>query len=210
MPKKRKRFVKSLKPVLHIFCEGKTEEVYVKQYKSIFCASNKRIQIHPTEKNTPKELVKEASLYQKTSGGPSDIYWVVYDRESHKDYDDSLHKVALDKAERKGINVALSNVCFEVWLLLHFVEGCPAYSSFDDLLKRSDLKKYIPDYQKGFSKMNECFLNKCIAKAVKTAKRINMATLEGAGSGKDKPYQLNPYTNMYELLYAMDDLLKTD
>lgn len=49
-------------------------------------------------------------------------------------------------AKQAGINLAISNPCFEYWLLLHF-ESCRApLLDYIDVARR--LKKHLPDYDK--------------------------------------------------------------
>ncbi|WP_405021879.1 RloB domain-containing protein [Klebsiella pneumoniae] len=45
----------------------------------------------------------------------------------------------MNKANRHGINIAISCVCFELWLLLHF--GFTTKVSYDNLVLSSPLKK---------------------------------------------------------------------
>lgn len=52
----------------------------------------------------------------------------------------------MDRAQARGIRVALSNPCFELWYLLHH-DGVTAYVERDGVV--SMLKRHIPDYDKG-------------------------------------------------------------
>jgi len=127
MPKPRgNKKKKKLKPIMHIFCEGeKTEPNYINGYINEYFSSNrllKVVKVEKTRKNTPVQLVEEAIRLQADNATPShDVFWVVYDREAKNKYTDDLHKKAQTKAESQGIEVCLTNVCFEVWILLHFI-----------------------------------------------------------------------------------------
>ncbi|WP_082881018.1 RloB family protein [Methylomonas sp. DH-1] len=161
MPKPRKnRQEQKLKPVLRIYCEGaKTEPNYLQGYIDRFFPTNrllKVIRIEDTKKNTPKQLVDEAVVAKKVANksGLNDSFWVVYDRESEIKYSEELHRNAYKKAQRNDVAVVLSNVCFEVWLLLHFQHTAAPYSCYDELRKNSPLrqefrKRGISDYDKG-------------------------------------------------------------
>lgn len=143
MPKKRAKPIRQPKPVMHIYCEGKkTEPNYINGYINSKHQGNRRlkiIRIEKTTKNTPIQLVEEALKQQKSGSIPEeDVFWVVYDRESDQKYPDALHKKAYEKAGNK-LKIAISNVCFEIWILLHFQEVTAPYSNFEDLYKNSPL-----------------------------------------------------------------------
>jgi hypothetical protein len=141
------------------------------------------------------------------------VFWVVYDRESQQKHSDKLHADAYEKAQQKDINLAISNVCFELWLLLHFRDSTASYSSYDDLIKNSPLRadckaRGLADYDKGnkqlFGKLSEAD----ITQARRRAEKINQAS-QAAATSPQRPYQRNPYTNVHELLAAIDDFIKT-
>lgn len=216
MPKKNNRPQRGIKPVLHIYCEGKkTEPNYLTGYIDKFFSTNRRlkvIKIEATKKNTPKQLVVEAVAAKKNSLD-EDVFWVVYDRESEQKYADELHACAYDKAQKHDIFLAISNVCFEAWLLLHFHDTNASYSSYDDLrnnsvLRAECIKRGLPDYDKGdkaiFSILNEEEINNARDRAM----RINKQTENSADPSRTKPYQWNPYTDVYKLLDAIDELAK--
>jgi len=97
MPKKRKGNTRTVKPVMHIFCEGdKTEPNYINGYLKSVHQGNRRLKIvvvEKTRKNTPVQLVDEALEAKKNKSTPDgDVFWVVYDRESVAKYDNELHK----------------------------------------------------------------------------------------------------------------------
>lgn len=149
------------------------------------------------------QLVQEALAQQKEEL-TGDIFWVVYDRESEQKYPDALHAEAFQKAGKK-IKIALSNVCFEVWILLHYPAASVApYVDYDDLYER-ELRKYCHGYDK--SKLYE-YSDVDIATARQRAIRTNKQTVAGADSSWKKSYQWNPYTNVYELLDAIDEFGK--
>jgi hypothetical protein len=203
MPKRKKpTFQPVLKPRLHIFCEGeKTEPNYLNNYIGKRFPGTKLIVVEKCSKNTPVQLVNVAVISQKNKFR-QDIFWVVYDRENHTKYDDSLHAKARITAKDNKIHIALSNVCFEVWLLLHFRTSSAAYMNCADLLKNSDLKKkYIKNYDKADRRD---YSDVEITTARKNAKQMNEQTICGANPDWKAPHQWNPYTNVYELLDAID------
>lgn len=132
-------------PVLHIYCEGETEESYLNAYKRFRKYSG--CEIEPSHHTDPVGLVKEA-IRTKESSPSSDCYWVAYDLE-----DVSLgnkrqaHEEAYRLAEANGINIALSAISVEVWLLLHFMPTPKAYLNSDGAGRA--LKRHLPNYEKG-------------------------------------------------------------
>ncbi len=211
MPKKRSNSNKDVKPVFHIFCEGETEEAYLHGYINKFYSGNRRlkvIQIEETDKTNGKGLVEDAIKSQKNCP-EGDVFWVVCDREDEKDYPDERHKIAYDKAKPKNISIAISNVCFEVWVLLHFQATVRPYSNYDDLIKNSSLrdlckKRGLVDYKKGNKQLFDIFKGKELDDVKTRAERMNQNTQENADSKWTMPYQWNPYTNVHELLDAID------
>ena len=182
MPKPNKRPKQELKPVLHIFCEGaKTEPNYLNGYLERFFSANRRLKvvaIENTKKNTPKQLV-EVAIEKKKTCPEGDFFWTVFDRESEQKYPDKLHAEAYNNAKGNNISIALSNVCFEAWLLLHFINSSAAYNSFDDLRTNSPLRakcrdRGIKDYDKG----DKAIFNKLTDDEIKTA-RINAKRIKG-------------------------------
>jgi len=212
MPKKRNVSNREVKPVFHIYCEGETEEAYLHGYINKFYSGNRRlkvIKIEKTVKNKGKELVTEA-IECKKKCLKGDLFWVVYDRESEQEYPNEKHKIAYDKAEPKNISIAISNICFEVWILLHFQATVRPYNSYDDLIKKSPLrdlckKRGLDDYKKGNKQLFDIFKKKELDDAKTRAERMNQNTQENADPKWTMPYQWNPYTNVHELLDAIDE-----
>lgn len=214
MPKKRPKAVKDVTPVMHIYCEGeKTEPAYFKKYLEKTRPGDIRtkvIQIEATKKNTPIQLI-DVAIEKLRSCPEGDTFWVVFDRESHQKYKDELHHQAYSKARGKGINIAISNVCFELWILLHFQDCSSPYVSFDDLMAKSGLKKQLQDngiqsYEKGESRIFD-LIQGDVAQARIRAKEMSEATKAAADAKKTMPYQLNPYCDVYLLLDAIDEFV---
>ena len=214
MPKPRSSKPLHLLPVMHIYCEGeKTEPHYIKSYISTKFPGDRRrdvIRVERTRKNTPVQLVDVAVAHKKSRDCPDhDVFWVVYDRESTTKYSDELHKRALDKAKANDIKIAISNVCFEVWLYLHFQKNTTPFSCYDDFISSSKFRNHlvamgISHYEKGnqvlFSKLSE----DQITSARRNAASMNQISLDCAAQGVTSPYKLNPYTDIHLLLDDID------
>lgn len=90
---------------------------------------------------SPTQLVSYAVVVRDRMRDSFDEVWCVCDVDEF----DLTEAVSL--AEKSGIRVAVSNPCFELWLLLHF-ESCRASMGGYEQLRRK-LKKHVADYGKG-------------------------------------------------------------
>ncbi len=215
MPKTRGNKNKPLRSKLHIFCEGKTELYYFKGYVAHTYSGNRLLQViddiinnikNPPE-STPLELVKKA-IRLKQECPDSDEFWVVYDRESKADIPDRIHQSAIDKAVGKKINIAITNVCFELWLLLHFQSVSAPYTSYDNLWQQSNLKSELKNIglEKDYKTNRNLFLSiqAKLPDARTRAAQMNRETLKASTVDESKPHLLNPYTGVYKLLDSID------
>ncbi|MFX4232676.1 RloB family protein [Aliarcobacter butzleri] len=209
MPKKKNTGTKIVEPVLHIYCEGeKTEPIYINGYINHYHSEHRNILVvEDTNKNTPVQLV-EIAIKAKESNPDNDIFWVVFDRESVVKYPHDLHLNAKQKAESNGIEIAISNVCFEYWLLLHLKCTTAGYQNYDDLIKNSELKKLLKneglkqDYDKADTQIFDLLKNN-ISTAIINAEKVKNNAISTAEAGKESPCYYNAYIDFHELLIDM-------
>lgn len=196
---------------MYIFCEGtKTEPQYLEAFiEDRVRQKSKIIKIPPTRKNTPVQLVEEA-IAKKNSKETiaGDVFWVVYDRESVAKYPKKLHSEAYNKANKNGIKVALTNICFEFWILLHFEYTTSHYTCYDNLMAESNLKDYlrragIIKYDKG-SDLLYFKVKSGIDNAKARALKVNKTVLESSANKTLEPHEYYPYTNIHELLNEIE------
>ncbi len=103
---------------MHILTEGsQTELLYFETLTAHFGCQG--VAVQPGKSSDPLRLLNEAIQLKAT--GDSDI-WVVLDAEvPGKDRTrDRRLKKALEGAKRYGVHMAISEPCFEAWLLAHF------------------------------------------------------------------------------------------
>lgn len=215
MPKPRKASELQPHKTFKIFCEGeKTEPYYLKGY---ICtleneARKKVFEVPRTANNTATQLVDEAINAKNSPNAlPGDVFWVVYDRECPTKYPDQLHDAAFIKAKDNDINIAICNVCFEYWILIHMVETDAPYQNCDDILKNSPLKSEYKkftgmEYKKSASNIFT-HLENFVEVARVRGKRINKRGMDEADRYKEKPHHINPYVGIVELLDAIDDFV---
>ncbi|ORA22079.1 hypothetical protein BST18_24660 [Mycobacteroides abscessus subsp. bolletii] len=102
-----------------VFCEGKNSEPdYIKGVKripSIAQSTALNIEIAP-ERGVPLTLVKSA--VERLMDPEVDECWCLFDVEWPKNHPNL--RPAVELAKSKGVNLAVSNPCFEIWLLWHF------------------------------------------------------------------------------------------
>lgn len=214
MPKAKKQQKPLLRRTFRIFCEGeKTEPYYINGYLRHFREDNRAfVEVMDCKKNTPVQLVDAAIKFKNSNRSvDGDVFWVVYDREAVAKYDRALHQKAWGRAKKNNIKIALSNVCFEYWLLLHFVDSAAAFASFDDLKKNSPLFAEVTNlcgkkYDKASAILFDHIKDK-IVDARGRAKIINKQGMNAAGEGQCMPFDINPYTNMPNLLIAIDNFV---
>lgn len=210
MPKPRKSSDLVPERTMKIFCEGeKTERFYIIGYLETDLDRKKVVGVEKSKKNTPVQLVEEAIKAKESPKSlPNDEFWVVYDRESAAKYPDALHAKARQLADRNGIKVALSNVCFEYWLLIHLVDTTAPYSSYDDLHRNSPFIRAIKerfdiDYEKSSVELFN-LIKDDIPQARQRGTRLNEQGRKNADRLRDKDHHNNPYMGMVHLLDAID------
>ena len=107
-----------------IFCEGKlTEPLYLQAFASLQEVRNLATLDIRGMGCEPRRLVEEARATKRSERGQATgvtQYWCVFDVEAPTRHD-RLHE-AVQMARDNGINVAISNPCFELWLVLHYAD----------------------------------------------------------------------------------------
>ncbi len=123
--------------IIRVLTEGKvTEPGYLVQW----ARRNRRIHIEFAGSGmAPLSLVQRARDHQQANrrsrrGGRGinfDEIWCVFDVDQHPNL-----AQAINEAEQSSIGVALSNPCFELWLILHY-EDRTAYIDCRDAQRRA-------------------------------------------------------------------------
>ncbi|MBX3251350.1 MAG: RloB domain-containing protein [Myxococcales bacterium] len=139
------------KPRILCVCEGQaTEPRYLEGFKA-WC-KNPRVEIEIDDSHgVPLTLVKRAWDRKKQAEADAkrekdenlrfDQVWCVFDIDEHPHIPE-----AKDMAAGNGIDLAISNAAFELWLILHFRES-PGPQGRYDLVRI--LKGFLPEYDKG-------------------------------------------------------------
>ncbi|MDX3656071.1 RloB family protein [Streptomyces sp. ID05-26A] len=155
-----------------VVCCGQTEQAYLDGLKRL----SKPVTVKTLVKvGSPAQLVRHAAKMREHDRGGFDEYWCVVD------VDDFDIVEAVAEAEATGISLAVSNPCFEVWLILHFAECTAGISSPKAAAEK--LRKHLPGYSKGV--LDFALLAEGIDKAAERARAL------GAG---------NPSSDMWRLV----------
>lgn len=146
----RRRPFRDPLPLVLVVCEGKvTERDYIDGFRLAHGANTVRVQV-VSPGGDPQVLVEraiglrdDAARTAKRAGDENlkyDEVWCVFDVDTHERLD-----AARRTAQTGGVKVALSNPCFELWLLLHLSERS-AHVTAEQVYRL--LRKHLPRYDK--------------------------------------------------------------
>ena len=136
------------------------------------------------------EFGSRRGLVSRDSTGGDELWMVLdVDRWFAENRIQVTHQV-LDEAARRSYNVAISNRCFEAWLLYHF-EAVAPHGSVGELEAR--LRVYLGGYSK--SRLDIEKFRPHIAAAVRRAREADVAP--------DQREPSHPGSRVYRLLEAM-------
>ncbi|CAI3795262.1 hypothetical protein JAMGFMIE_01274 [Rheinheimera sp. MM224] len=213
VPRPRIKNKLSVLPKFKIICEGeKTEPNYINGYINRVHSAHKKIFCFSEPGCTDPNGLIRAAIKERESGVAGDVVWVIYDRESLVKYSDEVHASARTLADDNNIQIAFSNVCFEMWILLHFEYSLACYTSYDDLKKRSRLREHVKSlgfdsYEKSeallFDKLKDN-----VSDAIKNATKLRQNMIASADKNRSRPFHLNPYTDVDEMLQDMENFIE--
>ena len=119
----RRKAYRQTRPRFLIVCEGTVTEP--RYFKDVQHTKRSLIDLELKPSGTPKTLVERAVQLKSEADGKAkrlkddnekyEEVWCVFDIDNHP-----LIPEARDQARANGIELAISNPCFELWPLLHF------------------------------------------------------------------------------------------
>jgi hypothetical protein len=176
--RKRQSKGKEIRPTFFVFCEGETEEAYIKHLRSCY-----RLPIEIDAKITGNRITASyISNYKKQrTTHPKDETFLIYDGD--------IENVVSRLRKIKNADLLLSNPCFELWYLLHCMNQTASLSSEECVTK---LKSHIKKYIKG--NLNADLKGKLTENKTKATKRA-----------KSLSYGQNPSTLIYRLVEKLDE-----
>lgn len=134
---------------IYILTEGEiSEPLYLNYIKHNFRIPESLITIKPAKAPQADKMINELitlkdNNIKESENGKSeliDVFWAVFDTENNT----SITRKAIKLAKKNDINVAISSVSFEIWLLLHFTYTTKYFTNSKEVIK--DLQKYLASY----------------------------------------------------------------
>lgn len=199
---KRKEHISSrraarMKPrkLILVMVEGKTEECYFNLLNDKLKASEVTVKCYQAEHSTPDAVIKSAMEFKAPRNLKYDQRWVVYDADV---LTGKQIQRALEQARQGHLQSAISNPCFEYWLLLHHECCTPAFNSSDQCIGR--LQERDTTYRKGtFNALASYLEASRIMTAITHAQRV-MRDHRLAGNNDPHPH---PSTTVHLLIEAI-------
>jgi len=183
----RRRGFRNLKKFFIIATEGEcTEEIYFSALKPPRDAAI-QLKVLPARKGKshPKEVLTRLSRYDREAGSSAqDELWLVVDRDSWTEAD--LDAVAEAVASLPKYHIALSNPCFELWLVLHRRDTSGRTCAQLQAILRQELGAYAK------SAYDVEALKPTLADAITRAERID--------TPPQNPWPRNQGTHIYRLV----------
>ena len=183
-----------------MFCEGqRTEPDYLKALKrepAVRDIASVDIHIHDESLGSaPLTLVKAAAEARaRASGEESEVdeVWCIFDVEWPQNHPKLKEARAL--AKRSNVKVAVSNPCFELWLLLHFRDQT---AWLDTDAAKALLKKHDPSEGKSLEGATY------MPRRAEAASRARSLEARHKGNGTKFPND-NPSSGMHRFLDAVE------
>jgi hypothetical protein len=178
-----------------IVCEGqKTEDIYFSGIRREFRLATARLRVVSLGAD-PLRVVQEAESLRPDY----DNIWAVFDVEApgaHAIPHARLNQ-AIERAERHGIRCAISNPCFELWLLLHFH---PQTAYINNEAVRTKIRQCGCGYDaKGFDFARVWPHHRV---AIQNATKLDTRQRSNGAELADR----NPWTSVHELVAKLLDL----
>jgi hypothetical protein len=189
-----------------ILCEGETETNYFRglttqeKYRQKFAGVG--VEVYKPKNHSPVGLVTEAKKRiadAKREKSPYDFVWIVFDRDGHQNIPQAFSDA--NDVKKPDIKIAFSVTCFEYFILMHFTKTTKAFTKCDDAI--AELKKHFSDYEKSRNLFED--LKDKHDTACANSKWLCEQYKDDLGNGK-KVYELSSYTNVHELVKALNDL----
>ena len=178
-----------------LICEGKnTEPEYFRALQATLPGALIELIVEPAV-GAPMTIAKRAAtLRRKARTGDSfaqnDEIWAVFDRDEHPNFDEAVRLCA-----NKGISVARSNPCFEVWLILHHADF---HAPDGRHAVQARLTEFHPEYAPNRGKRLDfsAILDKRPAAEMRAERQLAAREAEGSPFGP-------PSTTVFELTQAI-------
>ncbi|MDO4501455.1 MAG: RloB family protein [Erysipelotrichaceae bacterium] len=196
--KDRNKATRKIKNILLISAEGnnKTESIYFLSFNQI--QRFYRIQMATGNKTDPKGIVEDMIKTMKREQidlKRGDLAVCVFDTDFGQ-YKSSQIEEAKALAYKHGIEIIVSNPCFEVWFIEHFGFTTKHFNSNAEVV--GELKTKIPNYTKSMN-LHPILLDKTSI-AIKNCKRLEYFHESIGNVGMNK----NPSSEVYKIVETIN------
>ncbi len=224
----RPRSMRHYRELMMIVCEDEgTEPYYFGKYKEYFdeLFPNDTVMLIPIGTGRSSLGVVNRAIEEKMNSFENyrkevDEVWAVFDKDDHdKNATMKEHfSQAFENARNHNINVAYSNECFELWLLLHLTDvsadhPIPRHSNEEqgikglyELLEQEINKGRTPETKVLYKHGDTAFVD-MILKMNNEDAAIKRAEELDKNQGNKDPIDANPNTKVYLLVSRLRDLL---
>lgn len=170
-----------------------TDDTYAPlQYFNEFQFSRVKIVVVPTTDGTSSapHVLKRLEQYDLDE---DDQRWMLLDTDHYIKADHAATFLqAISEARQKGVTVALSNPCFDFWLLLHHVDD------LDRLMEIGNAKDVLRELRVELGEFNKTNLDMSRFSLVSVVRACRVARILGkAVQGGDRPQ--SPMSDVYKL-----------
>ena len=190
LPKRGRAEKRAPRYVLRVLTEGEKTEP---DYLFVWVRRNARVHLDLADTGmTPDALVRRAKEHlqgqpRRRAARDFDQIWCVFDTDQHENLPH-----AITDARQSGIEVAVSNPCFELWLVLHLREQT-AY------IDRHVVQRLSNELGLSDGKRIADSASNTLVEAFPTAKERAQA-LDQRHAGNDSPARSNPSTDVWQLV----------
>lgn len=199
-PLDRKSGSRQQKQRFLLYCEGAvTEGAYFKGLRSELRSKGVTIKLGNTS-GEPLGLVQDAIAHQERAprsredGFESyDHVWCVFDVEAPRPH--PTLEQALRRADADGVRCAISNPCFELWLLLHFADH-PAYLTTEDACRK--LEAHPCGYARPGKSLRYADVQHLCDSAIQRAQ-----ALASCNESSSPVVDRNPWTSVWQLVHEL-------
>lgn len=179
---------------LLVVCGGKrTERDYFEALKEEHRNTAVTVRVR-AEKRSPLHVVEKAVDLFESSQDSFDECWAVFDVDrfgsSGNQGGASNLTRSISMARKNGVRLAISNPCFEYWLLLHFCDHSAHLTDYKPV--RDKIKHFLPNYDKADIRMAD--YSPGIREAISRAKKRDK---------NQQPPGSNPNTAVWRIVDQM-------
>lgn len=189
---------------IYVFCEGKTEEIYLKHFSNrTYNVSVIPVDIEHTDAVGIVRYAKEYIEKNPLNLELGDRGYCVFDSDPKSNPNISEAFDLIKGARHKGLECIFSNPCFEVWFVLHYTNA-PVGKNAQQM--KSCVKKLVKNEYSEYCETTDIF-ELLLPKQQGALKRAKLLATGQAKVYKDvHSHECNPYTDMYSFLAYMDTI----